>query len=360
MLQELRKNTTMQKLNCYFYPYSARLRQKEVNPYTQMLMDVLESDFTILNKTRPSDKGIFDLMAYIKKTHFIFVNWIEELPDKKLGWIQSVVWMILVKLRKALGFKVVWVMHNKQSHDPGNRWLKGILYRFMVRNSDLIFTHSTEGVRHANRICSRSGGPKVFFHHPVLRRHKETAGRHTAYDMVIWGKMAPYKGIIEFLEYLNKRPDLQGRYKILIAGKFTSDDYFNEVNQLAYPNLTLINSFIDDNRLSDLILQSKIVLFTYNQESVLSSGALMTSLEFPAMILGPHSAAFADAANEGIIETYQDFDELFSKADQMLSDPMYLESVMHKQDAFARENSWTETGRLINQHIRELFSQKNQ
>ena len=79
----------------------------------------------------------------------------------------------------------------------------------------------------------------------------------------------------------------------------------------------LINGYIEFEELKHLIHNAGLVLFTYQKESVLSSGALMDSIGCSAKVLGPDTGAFRDLAAFDIVATYQSFDEIPQKADKI-------------------------------------------
>lgn len=345
----------MAKPKCYFYPNSSKQTQSEVNPYTSMMTEGLENAFRVVNKESPTGKGFFDFLRYAIGVDFLFANWIEELPDKKYGFIQSFLFIFIIKIRKLLGFKFVWVMHNKSTHDRANARAKKILYSFIVKNNDLILTHSSEGIKNATQNYGHNGKNIVFLHHPVGTRKAYNPDQPKAYDVLIWGKISAYKGIKEFVSFFAQNKALLKNRNILIAGKFFSESYYNEVMEITPPQISILNEYVDDNKLSGLISSSKAILFTYNPASVLSSGALMTSLEYPVFIFGPNTAAFADLAEEGIIHTYENFNDLASKLDIVLDGSFDKKAMMSRQEDFVINHSWKKTSLAINKQILQLL-----
>jgi len=349
----------MAKPKCYFYPNSSKQTQSEVNPYTSLMIEGLEESFRVVNKDRPTGKGFFDFLRYAFSVDFLFANWIEELPDKKYGFIQSALFIFIIKIRKLIGFSFFWVMHNKSTHDRSNARAKKILYSFIVKNCDLILTHSSEGIKNATQNYGHNGKNIVFLHHPVGIRKDNNPEQQKIYDVLIWGKISAYKGIKEFVSFFAQNNALLKNRKILIAGKFFSESYYNEVMEIKPPQISILNEYIDDNKLSGLIIASKAILFTYNPASVLSSGALMTSLEYPVYIFGPNTAAFADLAGEGIIQTYESFNDLASKIDIVLGDTFDKTEMMSKQEDFVRNHSWKKTSDAINKQILQTLDNKS-
>ncbi len=336
-------------MKAYLYPISSFIDQDSPNEYIESFMDCLEGQITFVNRHRPSKKGIIDYILYFKNTNLLFLNWIEDLPDKRGGLVQGLFFVFLVYLVKLWGKKIIYVLHNKQSHYRSKRVLKGFLFNLVLKRSDLIVTHSKEGIRYLkNRgvdVVSKAG----YFVHP-LEKKELPALECKKYDILIWGSIIPYKGIDTFLRFLHER-ELESKYQILLAGKIKPADYEVEINQYCNDHIHLDNRFIPQEELEEFMASSRAVLFTYSEESVLSSGALMESLAYELNIIAPHVGAFRDVQEEGLIHTYKDFDDLIRHLDNFLS----AERDLSKQiDRFIRENDWSQFSKWLMDRIHSI------
>jgi beta-1,4-mannosyltransferase len=318
------------------------------NPYIDDTIASLEKYYRVINNENPSDKGIFDLLKYIFKIDYLFLNWIENLPERKAGRIQTRFFLAILPILKLLGVKIVWTMHNKLSHSEDHLFLKKLIFKGLLNNADIILTHSSEGVAYGENI-KKGCGPRIhYFPHPVKdRRNKINTDKQ--FDILIWGTLSPYKGILEFLRLLFEKNYLN-KYKILIIGKSTSQNYFNLLLQYSNDNINIKDDFIDDAVLKELISQSDIVLFTYAKSSILSSGALMDSIGFGGNVVGPDVGAFADLAKEGIINTYRESDDMFMIIDAVIAkkDNFGNSSI----DQFLQANSWNKFAENIHQLLK--------
>lgn len=339
----------MKKL--YFYPISAR-NDKIVsfNPYTFDFVDALENHYIVVNKNKPSAKGILNLIRYFFNINFIVLNWIEDLPEKKGGFLQTMFLLMIMSLSKILRVKIIWVMHNKLSHSKKHEWLKKIIFRRLIKKSDYIITHSSEGIEYVGGIDRNSKDRIHYWPHPVKDRRKPTQDEFKI-DILIWGTLAPYKGILEFLQLIHES-DLEHKYRIFIIGKSSSAEYLKSLSKFTNENIIIKDDFVDDNTLQDLCSKSKIVLFTYAKSSILSSGALMDSIGFGARVIGPEVGAFSDLNKEGIIKTYADSTELFTIIDEELSKPATHDA--ERINEFLKANSW----RKFAENLHEVLSQK--
>jgi len=329
------------KYNAYLYPITNRLKTGIYNPYLDNFMQSTQSYVNYLNQHYPSDTGIFNLLKYIHKTDVLFLNWIENLPEKKGGLIQTLFFLLVLRMKKVLGVKVVWTLHNKVSHSKGKLFLKKWLFASLIKRSDLIITHAREGIRFAEQWHQGASSRVFYFPHPVVPEQEPEFTIDQEYDVIIWGTLAPYKGIDAFLEFLQQNTTLAG-YRILIAGKATSSDFYQKIKRLAGDTVKIKNQFIDKQELARLIQSSNAVLFTYAGGSVLSSGALIDSLAYRARVIGPNVGAFADLGEEEIIDTYKDFSEIPDILDNLKNNKA---SNPEKMDAFLRNHTWQKFAR---------------
>jgi glycosyltransferase involved in cell wall biosynthesis len=333
------------QFNSYIYPLSAM--EGISNPYIHHFIGALENNFNFLNRHKPTTTGIFDLIKYFNKIRFIFLNWIEDLPIKKGGTIQ--VWFLICsiyyfKIRKV---KVIYTLHNKESHHEKRVKLSEFLYQFLAQKADYIITHSKEGVELARKLSNNKRTDRIiFFHHPVLPLKKISPPLTKEYDILLWGTVAPYKGIEHFLDFI-KNSELSD-LRILIAGKITRSWLREKIYSFQNERIKIIDRYISYEERENYILQSKIVLFTYTETSILSSGALMDTLVYAPVIAGPDVGSFRDLAEEGLIFTYKDFENLKALLPTLLS---IKRSETEKIRTFCAENSWEEFGRFLSKRL---------
>jgi len=340
-------------IKIYLYPVTKRGSSSFVNPYINHLAKALSVHDLVLNKDNPSGRGIFDILKYLRIIEVVYLNWPEDLPEKHRGYLQSIFFIILLCYIKISGKKIVWTLHNKKSHSKRHNLVKSILFRLLLSHSDLIITHAKEGLSFIP-----SGSRKAYIPHPVNTSRYNYAEPDTKkeYDIIIWGSINKYKGIDDFLMFLieNKLID---KYRILIAGKVTGSELHSKLEkiQFEYNSVTLLNRYIEENELNGLISRSKLILFCYHADSVLSSGALMDSLQFNSIIIGPDVGAFKDLAEEGMIYTYKDFHELIMIIDALLEESHDNTTTYQKIREFIIHNSWNDFSDRMSKLLREMY-----
>ncbi len=339
------------KSKAYIYPRTSRSKKITNNPYLNNFLESIHDEYEFVNKDRPSDKGIFDLIRYAGKISFLFLNWIEDLPDKKMGYSQSLVFLTILRLKSLLGLKVVWTIHNKISHFPGNLFLKKIIFRSLLKRSDLLITHAKEGISFAEKMLPGVSSRIFYFPHPIIPFPKPSIPQERKYDILIWGALSPYKGIHTFFEFLQSQEALSS-YRILVIGKASSEEFFNTLRSYQRDNITIRNEFVDMEELSLLIQQSAVILFTYSGDSVLSSGALIDSIAHQTMVVGPDVGAFKEMGDLGIIRTYHEFDELHSIIGSVKEAKYYIDK--DKIASFITAHSWDEFGKQLKARLNAL------
>jgi glycosyltransferase involved in cell wall biosynthesis len=237
---------------------------------------------------------------------------------------------------KLLGKKIVWVLHNIYSHEKTDQQWAKFLFRLMIKKSDLILTHSSGGVTFVQNEFPRHALKVKYIIHPVEELFPLKSEVEKKYDFLIWGTIHPYKGVIEFLEFVKQSPELKNS-KILISGICPDSKLKEQLLGHISENIKHIDKFSDINEIAELANQSHFILFTYNSESVLSSGSLMDSIRMGASIIGPNKGAFNDLSNFSFINTYKTYKDIVD----MLSDKNLRNSQNQKEiEMFCYENSW--------------------
>lgn len=347
----------------YLYPLSARYKKESQNPYLDNFMDSLKDRFIFLNRHSPSNSGILDILKYLGKTDYLFLHWPENMAEKKAGIIQSLFFIMLIPLLGLINIRIIYILHNKISHTNNRYRIKKAISVTLLKHSYKIITHSKEGIDFINSITVSR--PDIFyFPHPIP--HEEPCPVTVKdLDILIWGNIAPYKGVHNFLGQLRKSR-AGSRWKILIAGKVSSQEYLEELQSAGNDNLTIKDQFIDDDQLSRLICRSRIVLFPYHKKSILSSGAFAKTLVFPVEIIGPACGAFLDFDHMPHVHTFDNEEEIIPLIENALANPVndyykHLEDISEKYSwksfgaAFSRELTKSTTllltGKVIQDHI---------
>ncbi|NBC81811.1 MAG: hypothetical protein GVY19_00365 [Bacteroidetes bacterium] len=329
----------------YIYPRTARTENIIPNPYIDHFIESLKGKVNFLNSEKPSNIGALDIFKFFNKTNIFFFNWIENLPDKKFGVVQSFIFtLIILPMARISNKKIVWTLHNKKPHDNKQSRIKSLLFNIMLKKSDFIITHAKDGVEQVKKLANRKDDEIIYFPHPFSSKIINHSGQKNI-DVLIWGTMAPYKGIHNFINLVNENVTLQSK-NILMMGKFQDAEYRNKVISMNTSNIEIKDAYIPDNELIDYLSRAKIILFTYHKDSVLSSGALCESLGYGNYIIGPKTGAFKDLEREGLVHTYKSLHEVSTLIEKLCTVENYSDIRM-KQQAFIDKYQWEKLPEFI-------------
>lgn len=291
----------MKKRSIYIYPTSRDFFIEGNNNYIRFLIHSIGNDFNIVSGV--TRIGLLDILVKIYKCDILYFNWVEDIPIRRFGIFQVPVLFLIIAISKLCRIKVVWFIHNNISHDGKYLFLKNLIISVMKRYSDIILSHSS------NVRMSKKYRSILTFDHPIEFYHPVVTIKPTEFDLLIWGTVSPYKGVSEFIDYLRKSSSLK-KIRILIAGKFCSDSYYETIKVKKTSNVEIINKKLSESELVDLFKKSKYILFTYNSPSVLSSAALCKSLSYGKEVIGPSIGSFKELGNKGLIYNYESFASL--------------------------------------------------
>ncbi len=329
----------------YLYPVTARYESEIVNPYMDDFQKNLGREFNFLNINKPSSTGILDLIKYYFKVKYIFLHWPENIPDRKYGFVQGLFLLFVLVFSRVINKKVVWTMHNRVSNVKTNLFFKKVLFKNLIRYSSNIITHASDGFKIAEKVSVKAARKVLVVPHPVkIRENGPAPETNKEHDILIWGTIVEYKGIDKFLEFLNDTGKID-EYKLFIAGKVLEDSYYEKIKKLLGKSTKLVNEYLDKDELIKIAEKSSVVLFPYNKEGVLSSGVLMDSLSWRSTILGPDTGAFHDCAEQKVIFSYSDFNDLLKKLEKILDGGLKIDKKVLR--TFLEENTWEKFTREI-------------
>lgn len=336
--------------NIYFWPKNKlRLNDSSHNPYTLNFEKSLSKNHTIVNKSI-NKKGVLDLFKYLFESDIFLFNWIENIYSRRYGKLQIILFLLFLLGVKILRKKIIWILHNKSTHDiKNNNWIN-FMFFLMMKHSDLIITHSLGGIDFAKKNYPKFTSKIKYLMHPTLEVLPVVSELPKKYDVLIWGVILPYKGIVQFLKFITDSNE-SSLLKILIVGKCSDKEYKKQLDVFLSKNITHLDDFYNIDEICRFANQSKFILFTYRSDSVLSSGALMDSIRMGANIIGPNLGAFRDLSSYDFINTYNTYDDI-TKILKNKEFDVKLNS--NEIQNFCFENSWNFFIEKFNKELNEI------
>lgn len=329
----------MNNYSVCIYPNISKGRLGSNNPYIEQLKTALAEQG--LDVDPSSSRNAFT--DFLKKGIFsdmVILNWIEDLPSRRMGLLQSFILMAYIQLIKIRGVKVVWIKHNRVSHAQKLFRVRKMIQQLLGRFADHIIVHA--------RDEDTAGSKKtLFIPHPcnispdgILLPGTDEVPE---FDFLIWGSIIPYKGVLEFLQYVENNPFFN-TLTIRIAGK-CEPGYWSQLAAHAGKNIHMVNKFIEEDELKQLFKRTRFILFTYNKSSVLSSGVLMDSLVACKKIIAPDCGAFRDMAElTPFVSLFPDFSGI-EEIYRLNVNNFKLDYTRVRE--FVAQNSWYKMGGMI-------------
>lgn len=318
----------MKKEKVYLYPSCPK--EGYGNPYCLNFKDALKNSFELLDAdNKVTTMKSLTFLRYSFEAEIFILNWIENTIYLRLGFIQFCLVFLsffVIKLRKK---RIVWIFHNINPHEGGNFFTKFVM-SYLFKHASLIVSHSKEAYSFAQKkaLC------KVMYHcHPIkeLNIHNWN-GEKLPCDILIWGAILPYKGVLEFLENCSAKLENEN---ILILGKCQDHKLAEAIYSYNSKHIRFENRRADFSEIAYYAQTCKFVLFPYVGESISSSGVLMDTIVMGGTPIGPNKGAFKDLQKEGICETYNDYNELLT----ILTSCGNISDDLKKR--FMEENTWS-------------------
>jgi beta-1,4-mannosyltransferase len=329
-----RMNKPDTPLKIYFSPSPTGIK---TNEYIDQFVDVLNQRSLVVNyKKRPLPRSL-DILKYAFSSDVMLLNWPEDIVHLRWGQAQYLLTVITLFGFKLFGGKIIWICHNKNTHKKGRKFSSNHARRFFTWIADQIIVHSSDARKHFTKEKK-----VVFLHHPRYQREKQLIeSQPQQFDVLIWGNLSPYKGLIEFVREYKQ---LGHSYSVKIVGKGENDYGTLLKKEAEGSNISIQDQFLSDNDLQQCFASCKVILLPYLDKDTFSSGALIHSLNSQRIVLGPAIGNFVDINKLGACLVYRDNEELFSTLSRLLSSSeVYndtLSSLRTGINIFYHQNSW--------------------
>lgn len=311
----------------FYYPPASRIGYE--NPYSINFKKNLENHFELLDsKNEAAKMQVLPLLKYSFIADVFIINWLESISFNKFGFIQFILAIASLHVIRFRKKRLIWMFHNIRPHQGENFYSKTI-QNFLFANADKIISHSVDAYHFAK---NRAAGMVEFVCHPVEPISFIPMEIEENIDVLIWGNIFPYKGVVEFLESL-KKDSL--KISVCILGLCKDLELSSKINKLCDKSIRFYNRKANFDEIASYIRKSKYVLFPYIGECVSSSGALIDTIVMGGTPVGPKVGAFKDLAQEHMCLAYNSYAELF---DILKSNNIQIKDENRKN--FIKQNSW--------------------
>lgn len=318
---------------------SANRKNGYPNRYFVFLKENLAEYFDVLDAdNEPYLTQGWALLKHSFKADIFLLSFVETIAFHKLAFAQYLMVRLSFLIMRLRHKEIVFIFHNPRPH-KGENWMSRSLTKVQLLQSCLVVSHSGETAAFARALISEYGGSpdKVrYVCHPVavagddgsvvaeaddgFAPSLKTRRSGRSDEILIWGNILPYKGVLEFISSpavrvagLNVRivgrckdpgmaKDIEKAVAECDSAEFVSS-YSNGSESLR-SKIIFENRAADFDELASLVSSSKFVLFPYLPGSVSSSGVLMDTLAMGGNPVGPAVGAFADLSRENVCFVY--------------------------------------------------------
>ena len=321
------------------YYFSPLPTQVKTNEYVNNFCERLVEKVNLINYGDKLRSRSLDYFVYSLKSDVAILNWPEDVIFLRYGLLQTILTCLTFIIYKIRGKKIIWICHNKKSHKQKREFLSKVMREFFTQVADNIIVHSKDAVNY----FKQKEKDIYYLPHPVYEITKRRPCNKTIgiTDVLIWGNISRYKGLLEFLNYY-KEGDFT--FNVLIIGK-ADPGYFNELVKISEgTNVRIVDEFISEEDLADYFDCCKIIVLPYLDSDTFSSGALIHSLNSGKIVIGPNVGNFRDLNQLNACLTYSNLKNLFSTINDLLVDNNFYEETVAKTangaELYYTTNSW--------------------
>lgn len=229
-----------------------------------------------------------------------------------LGLIWKLFWLFTYRI---MGGKIIWTIHNKYPHDQKLISFNKIARILMGHTSSKLHVHCEKAIEIMSKVLKVNKSHFFIVKHPdypsvIFSKEKAIEEFKNKYPFLsldfekktflVFGQMAQYKGIEELLELISTIKEKD--FNLILAGKVRdgNSEYVNRIKEFKKnEKIIFLDEFIPDDFIPVLFNLSDCVLFNYNE--ILTSGAVILSLNYKKYTIAPNKACISNIDDENLI-----------------------------------------------------------
>lgn len=277
---------------------------KNSNPYNYLLYSGMEENNVDIKE--------FSFKAALGLDYdLIHVHWPEFYLNsnyfmKAIGY--SFAFLFCLAYSRLFGRKLVWTVHNLKPHKIKHLFTNNVFWFLFVRMVDAVISlsFSNENIIMKKNLVPSGVMKKVIYHGLYDGFYENTVSKDAAknklnipqdMDVCLFiGQVKSYKNVEMLVELFSKEYTLKDTL-LLIAGKFESVSYYNDIAKLASESTNIIihNYFVPEGELQTYFNASDVCLLPFKE--IFNSGSALLSASFNKPVLVPESDNFTEYSN---------------------------------------------------------------
>jgi len=234
-----------------------------------------------------------------RRASVIHFQWFEVLigaPSLAKTLLKSAAFLTQLHACRLLGKRLVWTIHNLQSHEAKYPRVENWVARRMARAVDVMIVHCEQaradaarqfGVP-AERIIAIDHGNFIGLYANDIDRESARARLGLGSDDIVFlffGNIRPYKGLDELVRQFRKLDEPRAR--LVIAGKPIDDEAARAIRDMCTGDsrIVLDTGFIPDDDVQVYFGACDATVFPYR--NILASGAVILAMGFGKACVAP-------------------------------------------------------------------------
>lgn len=248
-----------------------------------------------------------------KKLDILHLHWLAPLflsPSLVKSFCNAVILLAKLFILRLRGVKLIWTVHNLESHEQYNPKLDMMCRRWVAWLAHALISHS-ETAR--EQICSRlrvRKTNKVFVvpHGNYINCYPNELSRaesrkilgipDSLFVLLFLGEIRPYKGVLELIEAAKQIDNPTTEWKLIIAGRPLNNQTVDAIRKRVANrnNIGFIPGFVEDHKIQVYMNACDAVVFPY--QKILTSGAVVLAMSFGQACIAPRSGCVSDMLDD--------------------------------------------------------------
>lgn len=337
------------------------------NPYQKLLEDCLREKKVNACFTKEDTKRIFPIsrsraISTFNGIGLLHIHWISDYIEtgtkrKFLAFFKVLNFILdIYMVKKILNTKIVWTVHNLQSHECKHPQIELLARKYLAKKVDALICHSETAKKMISKTYRVSPSKiHVIPHGNYINCYENKISKDDsrkklalAKDEIVFlyfGKIKPYKGVIELVKVFNELNTAQTRkIKLLIVGKPQNDQIkcsiISNIND--NPNIKTVFNLIPDNKIQIYMNAADVVVLPYTD--ILMSGAAILAISFGKPIIAPMMGSIPDILDEkgAFLYTSDENNGLLRAIKQAINSKGRLEEMGNYNLEVAKKLDWNE------------------
>lgn len=278
-----------------FYPY---INNRVY--YISTMLGFIEKEYRVIDY-KELKNGLYSL----KNVRTIYLNWIEDALDNSD--------CELLRAAKRRRINIIWVFHNRISHDVKNYQLAIANIQFLIKVSTKIIIHSKSSIKFLREYSSNINSKKVFFipipnhsgdYFSLGDEIKKIRVEKDEFVFAMYGLIRPYKNI-ELLIEAFKRISEGYKCRLLIVGGAKNEEYFNKLENSSkgFENIIIRNYHINSLEMAAFLEKADVLVLPYDDVSSMNSGVMIMAFSYKKTVIVP-DICMADDFDDSLFYKY--------------------------------------------------------